>query len=79
MSWANSSDQYPYCVGERDKFLTEREKALGSRVTVRLHDPEGGFRDVLGVLINPTTVSKKDGSLVAFNPEDIAYFKVIVE
>lgn len=66
-------------MGMNDEFLTERENALGSRVTVRLHDPDGGFRDLLGTLIGLTTVSKKDGTVVEFAPKEIAYFKVIVE
>jgi len=53
------------------------ERNIGSRVSIRLHDPEGGFRDVLGTLETLTSVRKKDGSLATFAPAAIALWKVV--
>ena len=50
---------------------------IGQRVSIRMHDPEGGFRDILGVLVSTTAVRKKDGTLVEFDPTKIALWKVV--
>ncbi|MDP1719667.1 MAG: GNAT family N-acetyltransferase [Candidatus Nanopelagicaceae bacterium] len=50
---------------------------VGQRITLRLHDPEGGFRDVVGVLKSETTIEKRDGSLLQFRPEEVAVWRVI--
>lgn len=50
---------------------------VGQRVTIRLHDPAGGFRDILGVLESENTLRKKDGTLVTFDPTTIAIWKVV--
>ena len=50
---------------------------LGLKVSIRLHDPEGGYRDLLGILKTITSVQKKDGSIHQFNPEEIAIWKVV--
>ena len=51
---------------------------IGKRVTIRLHDPEGGFRDLLGVLEEIDAIRKKDGTLVKFDPSSIALWKVVI-
>jgi hypothetical protein len=51
---------------------------IGQRVSIRLHDPEGGFRDLLGTLETLTQVRKKDGSLVSFDPRLIALWKIVL-
>lgn len=50
---------------------------IGQRVSIRLHDPEVGFRDLLGTLESITEVRKRDGSLVTFDPAKIALWKVV--
>jgi len=50
---------------------------IGQRVSIRIVEESGGFRDILGVLVSKNTVRKKDGSLVIFNPEMIAAWKVV--
>ncbi|HUW86786.1 MAG TPA: GNAT family N-acetyltransferase [Candidatus Paceibacterota bacterium] len=50
---------------------------VGHRLTVRFHDPEGGFRDVLGVLESETSIRKRDGSLIQFSPSEIAVWRVV--
>ncbi|MEI8149003.1 MAG: hypothetical protein WCG53_00445 [Actinomycetes bacterium] len=53
------------------------ENEIGHRVSIRLFDPEGGFRDLLGHLESVTEVRKKDGSLITFDPARIALWKVV--
>ena len=52
---------------------------IGLRVSIRLHDPEGGFRDLLGRLQSENRVLKKDGTIVSFDPSAIALWKVVPE
>ena len=53
------------------------EAHIGQRVSIRMHDPEGGFRDLLGVLESIDEVRKKDGTLIKFDPSKIALWKVV--
>lgn len=50
---------------------------VGQRMTIRMHDPDGGYRDILGILESPTTVKKRDGSVVSFDPDRIALWRKI--
>jgi hypothetical protein len=50
---------------------------IGQRVSIRMFEDSGGFRDILGVLESENTVRKKDGSLVSFNPAKIAVWKIV--
>jgi hypothetical protein len=50
---------------------------IGLRVSIRLHNPSGGFRDLLGTLESKTTVRKKDGTVITFDPAKIAVWKVV--
>jgi hypothetical protein len=54
-----------------------KESDLGKKVSIRLHDPAGGFRDLLGILVAVNQVEKKDGLVHTFNPEEIAIWKVV--
>ena len=51
---------------------------IGLRVSIRLHDPSGGFRDLLGTLESENTVRKKDGTVITFDPAKIAVWKVVL-
>ena len=52
---------------------------IGKRVTIRLHDPEGGFRDIVGYLESPVTLRNRHGVLIDFSNESIALWKEVVE
>ena len=52
-------------------------KALGKRVSIRLREPDGGARDLLGLLIDENMVKRKDGSIVSFDPEKIIAFREV--
>lgn len=45
---------------------------IGRRLTLRFHDAAGGYRDLVGVLESMTTIRKRNGEVIAFNPEDLA-------
>ena len=51
--------------------------AIGKRATIRLHDSEGGFRDIVGVLQSETSLINRRGELIEFQPDDVAFFRVI--
>lgn len=46
-------------------------------MTIRMHDPDGGYRDILGILETPTSIRKRDGSIVTFDPDRIALWRKI--
>jgi hypothetical protein len=50
---------------------------IGQRLSIRLFDESGGFRDLLGVLESSTSVRKKDGALAEFDPHRIFLWKVV--
>lgn len=50
---------------------------IGSKVSIRVFEPGGGFRDILGTLESLTTVRKKSGELHSFDPHTIAVWKVV--
>lgn len=45
---------------------------IGRRLTLRFHDAAGGYRDLVGVLESMDTIRKRNGDLIAFNPDDLA-------
>jgi len=45
---------------------------IGRRLTLRFHDAAGGYRDLVGVLESMTTIRKRNGEVIAFNPDDLA-------
>ncbi len=53
------------------------EGSLGKRVSIRLHDPAGGFRDLLGLLVATDQVRRKDGSVATFNRDEIFAFRIV--
>ena len=50
---------------------------IGQKVSIRSHDPEGGYRDLLGFLVSVNQVRKKDGQIVTFDPSQVAIWKVV--
>jgi hypothetical protein len=64
-------------------MATELETAFaaltGKRVSIRLHDPEGGFRDILGFLETPTSLRNRHGDLVEFAHDQIFVWREVIE
>ena len=52
---------------------------VGTRVSIRFHDPEGGFRDLVGHLESENSLRNRHGEVIEFDVEKIAIFKVIEE
>ena len=52
---------------------------IGTRVSIRFHDPEGGFRDLVGYLESENSLRDRHGEISKFDTEKIAFFKVIEE
>jgi cysteinyl-tRNA synthetase len=57
--------------------VEDLKAAIGKRATVRLHDTDGGFRDIVGVLQSETSLINRRGELIEFKASDVALFRVI--
>jgi hypothetical protein len=51
---------------------------VGKRVSIRLHDPEGGFRDIVGHLESATSLRNRHGELIEFSPDEIFIWREVV-
>lgn len=58
-------------------FKLPSESEIGQRVSIRLNEKVGGFRDVLGVLESINSVRKHNGDLINFDPGQIFVWKVV--
>jgi hypothetical protein len=52
---------------------------VGKRVSIRLHDPEGGFRDILGHLESPYSLRNRHGNLIEFAHDQIFVWREVIE
>lgn len=72
---------HDYCYRVSDSragtFRGELSHAVGKRVTLRLRDGAGGFRDIVGVLQSETELINRRGERISFNPDEIALLRVI--
>ncbi|CAB4339741.1 unannotated protein [freshwater metagenome] len=51
--------------------------AIGKRVTIRLHEPSGGYRDIVGILQSEHHLINSKSENVHFSPEQIAIWREI--
>ena len=51
---------------------------IGKRLTIRLHDVDGGYRDIVGILESPSTLRHKDGREITFSQKEIAIYREII-
>jgi hypothetical protein len=51
---------------------------IGKRVSIRLHDPEGGFRDIVGHLESATSLRNRHGELIEFSHDEILIWREVV-
>lgn len=51
---------------------------IGKRVTIRLHDPEGGFRDIVGVLESTHSLRNRHGQLIEFSHSEIFIWREVI-
>lgn len=52
---------------------------IGQRFSIRLRDPEGGYRDVVGHLKTASSLVNRKGQEVSFDPKQIFIWREIVE
>lgn len=52
---------------------------IGQRFSIRLHDPAGGYRDVVGHLKSATSLVNRKGQEISFDPEQIFVWREIVQ
>jgi len=52
---------------------------VGKRVSIRLHDPEGGFRDIVGYLESAFTLRNRNGKLIEFAHDQIFIWREVIE
>lgn len=52
---------------------------IGHRFSIRLHDPAGGYRDVVGHLKTATSLINRKGLEISFDPTQIFVWREIVE
>ena len=61
---------------------TERESTfaalIGKRVSIRLHDPDGGFRDIVGHLESAASLRNRHGKLIEFSHDEIFIWREVV-
>jgi len=50
---------------------------IGKRVTIRLHDPAGGFRDIVGWLENTHALRNRHGTLIEFSHNEIFIWREV--
>ncbi len=50
---------------------------VGSRVSMRLREPSGGYRDILGILETPSAIRRRSGALIEFNSNDIWAWRLV--
>jgi len=51
--------------------------AVGKRVTIRLHEPGGGYRDIVGLLQNERQIINSKSEIISFLPDQIAIWREI--
>ena len=51
--------------------------AVGKRVTIRLREADGGFRDIVGILQNDHELINAKSQLVSFSQDEIAVWREI--
>lgn len=51
---------------------------IGKRLTIRLHEASGGYRDIVGILESPTILRHKDGHEITFSQNEIAIYREII-
>lgn len=64
-------------MSDTGDFRATLKANIGSRVSIRLHDSDGGLRDLLGVLHSETSLINRRGELCIFDPNQIALLRVV--
>jgi len=54
------------------------EALIGKRLTIRLHDPDGGFRDIVGILESSHSLRNRHGCLIEFSHDEIFIWREVI-
>ena len=54
------------------------EALIGKRLTIRLHDPDGGFRDIVGILESSHSLRNRHGRLIEFSHDEIFIWREVI-
>jgi len=54
------------------------EALIGKRITIRLHEPEGGFRDIVGILESTHSLRNRHGRLIEFSHSEIFIWREVI-
>ncbi|MDA2962734.1 MAG: hypothetical protein O3A27_03135 [Actinomycetota bacterium] len=54
------------------------EALIGKRLTIRLHNPGGGFRDIVGILENTHSLRNRHGQLIEFSHDEIFIWREVI-
>ena len=65
-----------HIIGEIDDAIDD---ARGLRVTLRVLDDTGRARDLVGTLVDGSTIERRDGTVIAFDSTRVAHFRRIPE
>ena len=60
-----------------EKSMPSLLGAIGKRVTIRLHEPNGGYRDIVGVLHSERHLINSKYETIFFSPDEIAIWREI--
>lgn len=52
---------------------------VGKRLSLRLFDGDGGYRDLLGTYIAEFTIETRKGEVITFNPKDLFLWREVLE
>jgi len=59
------------------KSALQLQSAIGKRVTIRLHEDGGGYRDIVGFLQNDHQLINSNSETISFSPDEIAIWREI--
>ena len=62
-----------------EELVSQFTELIGSRVSIRLHEPNGGYRDILGHLVTQNSLRKKNGEIIEFSHSEIFVWKQVIE
>jgi len=62
-----------------EELVSQFTELIGSRVSIRLHEATGGYRDILGHLVTPNSLRKKNGEIIEFSHSEIFVWKKVIE
>jgi GNAT superfamily N-acetyltransferase len=57
--------------------IGDLSSALGNRVTIRLHERSGGFRDIVGILESKNRITNSKGETITFESDQVAIWREV--